>query len=84
MPYIHPDDRPDYNDILESLSFGGPGELNYVFTKTIQKYFEGFARIGYAEMNEVIGALECCKLELYRRMVVPYEDKKIAENGDVY
>jgi len=32
----------------------------------------------------VIGALEACKLEFYRRAVVPYEDKKIKENGDVY
>jgi hypothetical protein len=34
--------------------------------------------------NDVIGALECCKLELYRRMVAPYENTKIKENGDVY
>jgi hypothetical protein len=32
----------------------------------------------------MIGALECCKLELYRMMAAPYEDDKIAENGGVY
>jgi hypothetical protein len=38
----------------------------------------------YAHLNEVIGALECAKLELYRRIAVPYEDQKITESGDVY
>jgi hypothetical protein len=27
--------------------------------------------------------LECCKLELYRKIAAPYEDIKIQENGDV-
>ena len=31
-----------------------------------------------------MGALECAKLELYRRVAAPYEDVKIMENGDVY
>lgn len=30
------------------------------------------------------GALECTKLELYRRRVADYEDQKIADNGDAY
>jgi hypothetical protein len=34
--------------------------------------------------REAIGALECCKLEFYRRVAVPYEDRKIKSNGDVY
>jgi hypothetical protein len=38
----------------------------------------------YADFNAAIGALECCKSELYRRMVGPYEDQAIARNGDVY
>ena len=30
------------------------------------------------------GALECAKLEFYRRVVSKYEDQKILDNGDVY
>ena len=37
----------------------------------------------YDRINEAIGMLECCKLELYRVLVGPYEDTKIAENGVV-
>jgi hypothetical protein len=59
------------------------GELNYLITTLIQEYIlrEG---LSYATLNEVIGVLECAKLELYRRVVTPYEDSKIQENGDVY
>jgi len=32
---------------------------------------------------DVLGALECAKLEFYRRLVAVYEDVKIRENGDV-
>lgn len=32
----------------------------------------------------MVGALECAKLELYRRIAIPYEEQKIQENGDVY
>jgi hypothetical protein len=37
-----------------------------------------------ASADEVVGVLECAKLEIYRRIAAPYEDKKIVENGDVY
>jgi hypothetical protein len=40
--------------------------------------------VRYANVNEMIGALECCKLELYRILIAPYEDVKIDENGGVY
>jgi hypothetical protein len=58
------------------------GELNYKLTSVINDYLgDG---LSYAKLNEVIGALECAKLELYRRLAAPYEDTKIQENGDVY
>lgn len=34
--------------------------------------------------DDVAGALECCKLEFYRRVAVPYEEAKIKLNGDCY
>jgi len=56
------------------------GHLNYILTKLIVDINPQ----GYKELNAIIGTLECMKLELYRRMVAPYEDIKIKENGDVY
>ena len=80
MPYVTKNDRI-------RLDNGGdvqtPGELNYVITKTVDAYLNQTPR-NYANFNEVIGVLECAKLELYRRVVAQYEDTKMAENGDVY
>lgn len=60
-----------------------PGELNYELTLKCLKYLS-LHGTSYTTMNAVIGALECCKQEFYRRMAVPYEDQKIKENGDVF
>jgi hypothetical protein len=59
------------------------GELNYALTKVMLGYV---ARKGlsYSALNDCLGAVEGAKLELYRRLAVPYEDGKILENGDVY
>lgn len=38
----------------------------------------------YQDHNDVMGALEGAKQEYYRRIVAPYENEKIKENGDVY
>lgn len=60
-----------------------PGEFNYVISVLARDYLDKHGK-SYQRFNDIIGALEGCKLELYRRMVAPYEDTKIKENGDVY
>lgn len=78
MPYIKMERRGE-------LDFDEPetsGELNYAITRLVQTYLGRAPK--YDDFNSVIGALESAKLELYRRMISPYEDKKIIENGDVY
>ncbi len=59
------------------------GELNFAITHLCATYIDQKGK-RYVNINEVIGALECAKLELYRRVAAPYEDEKIVENGDVY
>ena len=59
------------------------GELNYVITRLVDRFLQRYGR-GYTTINQLIGVLECAKLELYRRIAAPYEDVKIQENGDVY
>jgi hypothetical protein len=58
------------------------GELNYALTMICREYIEDNG-VSYQAYNDIIGALEGCKLEFYRRSVAPYEDIKISENGDV-
>ena len=83
MPYIERAFRTIFDEGLCKVATPKRvGQLNYVFTTVIQDYLGKVPN--YQRFNDAIGALEACKLELYRRMVAPYEDKKIAENGDVY
>lgn len=83
MPYIKEEDRERFLAATSTDAAATPGELNYVLTTLCIEYLDRFNE-GYSKYNEVIGVLECCKLEMYRRAVAPYEDKKIIENGDVY
>lgn len=82
MPYIKKDRRVE---LLNNGYHGAdtPGELNYVLTHFILYYLETHDE-NYTRINDILGALEGAKLEFYRRVVVPYEEQKITENGDVY
>lgn len=85
MPYVSPEAR---RRLDEGAAPESAGELNYALTRLVDGYLSRLAgsdgRLRYAHLNEVMGVLECAKLELYRRVAAPYEDEKIAENGDVY
>lgn len=80
MPYIKDDARLA---IAETGVLQTPGELNYVFTSIAWNYILDNG-LNYQNINDIMGALEGAKFELYRRIAAPYEDKKIIENGDVY
>lgn len=83
MPYIKPASRV-IAEPLEQIPFQllEPGEVTYLITRIIREYVGD--TYNYSLLSEAIGILECAKLELYRRMVAPYEDSKMEENGDVY
>ena len=83
MPYIKKERRHELNVKKSVDSPHSCGELNYVLAKEIDSYLIEKG-LNYSNINEVIGVLECLKLELYRRIAAPYEDKKILENGDVF
>jgi hypothetical protein len=82
MPYIR-------QPVRDWLAGGGDpttvGDLNYIITTTLLNFVRAIpADIDYTTINAVIGVLECAKMELYRRVAVPYEERKRAENGDVF
>lgn len=82
MPYV-----PKMHRInLEPRSFRDPeseGELDFQITRLAQKYLDTTEK-RFADYARVIGVLESVKLELYRRVIAPYEDTKAAQHGDVY
>lgn len=82
MPYIKADRRAYFQAIVD-LPLDQPGELNYCITELLLAYTmrQGLT---YGRINDCLGALEGAKLEFYRRLVVPFENKKMVEHGDVY
>lgn len=90
MPYISDWERRDLDGSLYAL-IGKlkehartvepeDGRVNYVISKIMR---ELYTPNSYSRLNAGMGVLESAKQEFYRTVVVPYEDKKIIENGDI-
>lgn len=96
MPYIKQKDRDKLDGVIQELIVAIKGNmdkagvlgtdaenldgvLNYCFFKICKEIYPQ----KYHWYNRMMGMMECCKAELYRRLVAPYEDIKIEENGDV-
>ena len=89
MPYIKADEREWVAKTLEELAkelrltSSYPGMLNYVISATMNNILREIG-LNYIAANALVGCLDCAKMELYRRVVAPYEDQKRRINGDVY
>lgn len=81
MPYIKPENRTALR--LRTALPDDAGELNFMLTELVLRYLSLHGR-RYRTMNDIVGALECCKQEFIRRVVNPYESEKIEENGDIW
>lgn len=90
MPYISQENREKFKMIeddviahLVHLDLGAfVGHLNYHVFRIVKKYIQ-FHGKKYFTFCAIVGTLICCILEIYRRLVVRYEDSKIEINGDV-
>lgn len=84
MPYIKQENRLKFKSAAHFLGDTAEtsGELNYVVTEITHRYLKKKG-VSYAHINEVIGMLDCCRMELYRKIAAPYENGKEAENGPV-
>lgn len=95
MPYITQKERNELefeldelrSAILDSAQDGHRicGVLNYVFSNLLDTVPElkNEGTWNYDSINAAIGVLECCKLELYRRLGAEKEDAAIKKNGDI-
>ena len=84
MPYIKKEQRKEFDDALTHIgnNVEDAGELNYCFTVLMKHYLFLHGK-SYETINDCIGVLEASKLEFYRRVAAPYEDKNIIQNGDI-
>lgn len=82
MPYINYIDRAKLDEIVELMKDKGisaDGDLNYIlFT-----YCKYNLNASYNNYKNFCGELRQCATEIERRLLGPYEDEKIKENGDV-
>jgi len=82
MPYIKQDKRQYLELILELMhdkNIKADGDLNYILFAYCKKYIDP----SYNNYKNFCGELHQCATEIERRLMAPYEDKKILENGDV-
>jgi len=84
MPYIKQEDRLKLADYINEKTTGpeNAGQLNYIFTKIMLGYISRKGQ-NYQNYNDILGAIEGSKMELYRIFIGPYEDTKIQENGSI-
>jgi len=73
MPYTNPDDRITGHVV-------SVGDLNYQIHQLIDRHLPN--NPSYAQYNGVLGVLVAVQMELYRRLIAPYEFTKSVQNGD--
>jgi len=91
MPYIKYDLRPKLdphikNLILEIKKFDEDqieGILNYTLTKVVCESMKPSTGWRYKNLNRLMGVLSCMQKEIYRKLVVPYEERAEAVNGEL-
>ncbi len=86
MPYIKKEKRLGLREAADNLNgwICDAGDFNYAISCLVHFYFrDNPGNPNYDIFNEVIGVLECVKLELYRDVIGPYEQKKKEENGAI-
>ena len=82
MPYIKQVDRPNMDDVYEmmiSAMVKANGDLNYI----LFKFCKYQVKPSYNNYKNFCGELRQCATEIERKILAPYEDSKIEENGDV-
>lgn len=94
MPYIKKDTRVKLNESIDALANNivsqsasdtdFAGILNYSVSRLISKILlTKFVKLRYWHSPMIRGILMDVSDEFYRRIMVPYEDKQIIDNGDV-
>lgn len=95
MPYIKEDKRHQLDSTIDELhrvlvnmklddeTTNTEGSINYTITRLLMLVYGDKDTTRYSQVNDAIGVLECCKLELYRQVAAPYEEQKKFENGAV-
>jgi hypothetical protein len=97
MPYITPELRREIDPLIDTLAdrlaaqaeaaeYDGAftGLLNYTCTRlALAVIRRRFGRLRYWLIAALTGVFHNIASEFYRRVAVPYEDRQMAQSGDV-
>jgi hypothetical protein len=97
MPYIAPELRRELDPLIDSLAdrlavqagaaeYDGAftGLLNYACTRlALAVIRHRFGQLRYWLIAALSGVFHNMATEFYRRLAVPYEDRQMAQSGDV-
>lgn len=86
MPYIKQEDRtPEIKEAISILveEIKNKGDLNYTICELTAQLILKTGGMGYTNVSNWIDGVDGAERELTRRLLNPYEDVKISENGDV-
>ncbi len=89
MPYIEQATRdqidPELDALARTLEQYGVGELNYAISVLCDRFAVRNGSFRYEDsVNDVVGTLECVKLEFYHQAAENYEALKKLLNGPVH
>ncbi len=85
MPYTEEEARVGQYDPLEELAreINVKGDLNHAICELVALVIIRNGGMGYTNVSNWVDAAGGAHDELRRRLLDPYEDVKIVENGDV-
>lgn len=83
MPYISSKDKQQMQELEGTLTIDSKGVLNYAISQLLAHYVMENGK-SYQTLSDCISACDDAKEEFRRRVLNPYEDRKIEENGDIY
>lgn len=83
MPYIEKTYRITFDKHLDQVpNTTSKGDLNYCVTQLALKHIKRHGK-SYTNISEAASALVDASDEIKRRLLGPYENQKIKENGDL-
>ena len=90
MPYIKQQDQKRLLPQLDKIMIGTKGELTFLISSLQMRFCEqhfkevGVQKVDYQTLSDAIAAGNDANSEFRRRVMNPYEDHKIRENGDCF
>jgi len=82
MPYIKKYNREHFDDVVDAMFNAGVqvnGDLNYILFAFCKRHIDP----SYNNYKNFMAELNEAAEEIRRRLLAPYEDEKIIQNGDV-